>query len=118
MLLHRLLNHDSQSYHQHTTGRIERVLTDGGVDATIDAVEEVVDAKAWIHLKVTGQRKMEGGVQVPEAKTGSVLIAARVVGLRLQASVQVDVQGVTAPVVVIVGGDGGGVADAAVERLP
>ena len=58
-------------------------------------------------------------MKVPEAKAGGILVRGGVVGLGLEAGVEVDVKGVSfAPVVVVVGGEGGGVADAAVEGSP
>lgn len=56
-----------------------------------------------------------GGVQIPNAIAGGIFVVG-IIGFRLQASVEVNVQTVAAPGVVPVGSDGGGMADA--EPLP
>ena len=58
-----------------------------------------------------------GGVEIPDAEPGCVLVGV-VVGLRLKAPVQVDIQRIVPPGMMVVGSEGGGVADAAVEHFP
>ena len=92
---------DFQTYYQHRARTIEGIFARGGVDTAIHTVENVVDTDGWLQKHPFGNVECMGGIEVPDAIAWCVLIAW-IVGLALQTSVQVDIQPVTFPCVVIV----------------
>ena len=109
---------DLQPDDQHAAWRVEGILTGGRVYATIHFVEKIVDADARFHQCPPRAVKGMCGVEIPDTIARRILVSASIIGLRLQAPVQVYIQSIAAPCVVVVGSDGGGVADATLLWLP
>ena len=57
-------------------------------------------------------------MQVPESETWRILIGACIIGLRLQATVEIDVQPILPPGMMIVGSNGSRMAHATFEHRP
>lgn len=113
----RLLDFQFQTDDEHAARRVERILAVRGVDAAVHLVEDVVDADARLQVQVLQAVNRVAGVEVPDAVAGRILVVG-IVGLGLHAAIDVYIQPIVAPTMVIVGGDSGRMADAALQRCP
>ena len=82
---------DLQPDDEHSSRTIEGILSSGRVDATIHFVEKIIDANTGFHECPLRAIEGVGGVEVPDAIARGILVSARIIGLGLQAPIQIDV---------------------------
>ena len=117
MFRKRLFKSECQAEHDRTSRRIEgKVLVQRAV---VLFVEYIVDADTRLYYEVAETVEGMASIEAPDAVTRSISVCiSRIVDLALNTTVQVDVQGVVAPTVYVVSGDGSCMAHTAFDVLP
>ena len=82
---------DLQSDDEHSARGVEGIFSCGRVDATIHLVEKILDADTGFYECPLRAIKGVGGVEVPYAIARGILISACIIGLGLEAAIQIDV---------------------------
>ena len=84
----------------------------------IHFVEDVIHTDTWFEEGPLHHIETMRGMQVPHTKAWGILVSTSIIGLRLQTAVQIDIQTISAPRVVVVGIDGSSMTNATFQNRP